>query len=72
MLPGLDVVADPYEACAGAEVLALLTEWDEFRWLDFDRVADAMAAPRGSSTPATCSIRRPCAGAASRTTGVGR
>ena len=23
-------------------VLALLTEWDEFRWLDFDRVADAM------------------------------
>jgi UDPglucose 6-dehydrogenase len=24
----------------------LLTEWDEFRWLDFGRVVDAMAAPR--------------------------
>jgi UDPglucose 6-dehydrogenase len=26
--------------------LALLTEWDEFRWLDFGRVAEAMAPPR--------------------------
>ena len=38
-------VADPYEACDGADVLALLTEWDEFRWLDFDRVRD-VDAPR--------------------------
>jgi UDPglucose 6-dehydrogenase len=42
MLPGLEVVADPYEACRGARVLAVLTEWDEFRWLEFDRVAGAM------------------------------
>ena len=42
-LPGLDVVADPYDAAPGAPLLALLTEWDEFRWLDFARVADAMA-----------------------------
>jgi UDPglucose 6-dehydrogenase len=46
LMPGLDVVADPYEAVAGAQLLALLTEWDEFRWLDFSRVADAMAPPR--------------------------
>ena len=26
-------------------MLAVLTEWDEFRWLDFDKVADVMAAP---------------------------
>jgi UDPglucose 6-dehydrogenase len=26
-------------------VVALLTEWDEFRWLDFDRVRDAMRRP---------------------------
>jgi len=45
-VPGLDVVADPYEAAAGARLLALLTEWDEFRWLDFGRVADAMTPPR--------------------------
>ena len=45
LLPGLDVVADPYEAVGDAQLLALLTEWDEFRWLDFGRVVDAMAAP---------------------------
>jgi UDPglucose 6-dehydrogenase len=44
-VPGLDVVADPYEACVGARVLAVLTEWDEFRWLEFDRVAEAMDRP---------------------------
>jgi UDPglucose 6-dehydrogenase len=42
---GIDVCADPYAACAGAAVLAVLTEWDEFRWLDFDKVASVMAAP---------------------------
>jgi UDPglucose 6-dehydrogenase len=46
-VPGLDVVADPYEAVAGAGLLALLTEWDEFRWLDFGRVVETMSAPRG-------------------------
>lgn len=45
-LAGIDVVADPYAACEGAEVLAVLTEWDEFRWLDLDKVAAAMATPR--------------------------
>ncbi len=44
--PDLDVVADPYEAAAGAQLLALLTEWDEFRWLDFARVAAGMSMPR--------------------------
>ncbi|HEX3621409.1 MAG TPA: UDP-glucose/GDP-mannose dehydrogenase family protein [Acidimicrobiales bacterium] len=41
----VDVCDDPYAACAGASVLAVLTEWDEFRWLDFDKVAGVMAAP---------------------------
>jgi UDPglucose 6-dehydrogenase len=45
-VPGLDVVADPYDAARDAQLLALLTEWDEFRWLDFSRVAEAMAPPR--------------------------
>ena len=45
VLPTLQVVSDPYEACAGADVLVVLTEWDEFRWLDFDRVAAAMVSP---------------------------
>jgi UDPglucose 6-dehydrogenase len=45
-LEGIDVVADPYAAVAGAEVLAILTEWDELKWLDFDKVGEAMAAKR--------------------------
>jgi UDPglucose 6-dehydrogenase len=43
---GIEVAADPYAACEGAEVLAVLTEWDEFRWLDLDKVGDAMAGRR--------------------------
>ncbi len=45
MLAGLDVRTDAYETCAQADVLAVLTEWDEFRWLDFDRVKAAMRRP---------------------------
>jgi UDPglucose 6-dehydrogenase len=40
------VCADPYSACEGAAVLTVLTEWDEFRWYDFDKVAAALEAPR--------------------------
>ena len=43
-IEGIEVVDDPYAAVEGAEVLAVLTEWDEFRWLDIDKVADLMAA----------------------------
>jgi UDPglucose 6-dehydrogenase len=43
---GVDPAADPYSVCEGAEVLVVLTEWDEFRWLDFDKVAGLMASPR--------------------------
>ena len=43
---GIETCADPYVACAGASVLVVLAEWDEFRWLDFDRIATIMAAPR--------------------------
>ena len=36
---------DAYAACEGAAVAVVLTEWDEFRWLDFAKVRAAMAAP---------------------------
>ncbi len=45
-LTGIELCDDPYAACAGAEVLAILTEWDEFRWLDFDKVAEVMDSAR--------------------------
>jgi UDPglucose 6-dehydrogenase len=43
---GITVVNDPLDACDGADVLVVLTEWDEFRWLDVDEVARRMATPR--------------------------
>ena len=45
-VPGLTVVDDPYAACEGASVLAVLTEWDEFKWLDLDKVAELMTQHR--------------------------
>ncbi|HEY4929596.1 MAG TPA: UDP-glucose/GDP-mannose dehydrogenase family protein [Acidimicrobiales bacterium] len=36
---------DAYTACQGASAVVVLTEWDEFRWLDFAKVRDALAAP---------------------------
>ena len=41
-IEGIEVCADPYAACEDADVLVVLTEWDEFRWLDLDKVAAAM------------------------------
>ena len=41
-LAGITVHDDPFAACEGAEVLAVLTEWDEFRFVDLDKVRDAM------------------------------
>ena len=42
---GLEICADAYVAAEGAAVVALLTEWDEFRWLDFERVRSGMTSP---------------------------
>ncbi|HEV7527007.1 MAG TPA: UDP-glucose/GDP-mannose dehydrogenase family protein [Acidimicrobiia bacterium] len=42
LVPGIELCADAFDAATGADALVLLTEWDEFRWLDFDRVRDAM------------------------------
>jgi UDPglucose 6-dehydrogenase len=45
-LPDPAVVAtDPYEVAQEAELLVILTEWDEFKWLDFRRLKETMAAP---------------------------
>lgn len=40
---GVAVADDAYAACDGASALVVATEWDEFRQLDFDRVASLMA-----------------------------
>ncbi len=43
-LPSAEIVADPLAACDGAQALVVLTEWDEFRWIDLHDVRDRMAA----------------------------
>jgi UDPglucose 6-dehydrogenase len=41
---GITVCSSPYEAVEEADVLAVLTEWDEFRWIEPRKVATAMRA----------------------------
>ena len=36
---------DPYEACQDAHAIAVLTEWDEFKTYDWQRIYDAMKKP---------------------------
>jgi UDPglucose 6-dehydrogenase len=43
---GLELAADAYGAAAGAEALVVLTEWDEFRWLEHAKVHEVMARPQ--------------------------
>ena len=38
----VEVVSDPYAAAEGAASMVILTEWDEFTWLDFDKLAEIM------------------------------
>jgi UDPglucose 6-dehydrogenase len=43
--PELVSCRDPYEAAAKADALLVLTEWDEFLVLDWQRIRDTMARP---------------------------
>jgi UDPglucose 6-dehydrogenase len=45
LLPGVDFMSGPYEAAAGADALVILTEWDQFRALDLERIRKVMAKP---------------------------
>ena len=45
MLDGVSFTQNAYECVAGADALAIVTEWDAFRALDLDRVKKAMKSP---------------------------
>jgi UDPglucose 6-dehydrogenase len=45
MLKGVDFKDDPYAVAQGADVLVIITEWDQFRALDLDRIKLLMNAP---------------------------
>ncbi len=45
MLKGVEFKAGPYEAVEGADAVVIITEWDQFRALDLDRVKGLMKSP---------------------------
>jgi len=44
-MPQLELSTDAYAAAKGAEALLIVTEWDEFRRLDWKKIRDSMAQP---------------------------
>lgn len=42
---GVQVFQDPYEACKDAHAIAVLTEWDEFKTYDWQKIYDGMLKP---------------------------
>jgi UDPglucose 6-dehydrogenase len=46
LLPGVAWEDDAYSAAKGADAVVILTEWNEFRALDLDRLAKGMAQAR--------------------------
>jgi UDPglucose 6-dehydrogenase len=45
LMPHLETAADPYSCVQGADAMLILTEWDQFRALDLDRVKAALRSP---------------------------
>lgn len=46
LLPGVLWEADPYRAAKDADLIVIVTEWNEFRALDLKRLASVMTQPR--------------------------
>ena len=41
----IDIIHDPYEAANGAHGICVLTEWDEFKGYDYQKLYDSMVKP---------------------------
>ncbi|WP_299939062.1 nucleotide sugar dehydrogenase, partial [uncultured Pelagimonas sp.] len=46
LLPGVHWIEDPYKAAQNADLLVILTEWNEFRALDLKKIVNKMADPK--------------------------
>lgn len=42
LMPELEYANDPYDACKGADCVVLMTEWNEYRSLDLDKIFKIM------------------------------
>jgi UDPglucose 6-dehydrogenase len=45
IMPGVTMAKDPYEMAEGCDALVVVTEWNEFKQLDLERVKDKMKQP---------------------------
>jgi UDPglucose 6-dehydrogenase len=45
VLPGVEMVRDPYTLAEGCDALMVITEWNEFKQLDLDRICSLMRHP---------------------------
>ena len=45
MLPSVLMCKDAYEACSGADALVIVTEWNQFRMLNLERVKSLLQEP---------------------------
>ena len=41
----IEYTEDPYEAARGAHAIAVMTEWEQYRGLDYGRIFDSMEKP---------------------------
>jgi UDPglucose 6-dehydrogenase len=46
LLPEITACSDAYEAAEGADALVVMTEWNQYRMLDLDRVKELLVQPR--------------------------
>lgn len=45
VLGDIEYVSDAYQTAEGSDILILLTEWDEFKWLDFQKIKSLLRKP---------------------------
>lgn len=68
----LVVAASPYEAAADAHAVAILTEWDEFKTLDYRRIFGGMCQPAAIFDGRNILDQRQLAEIGFRTHGIGK
>ena len=72
LLPGVRWTDNAYQATQGADVLVILTEWNEFRALDLERIARKMTTARMADLRNVYSAEEAAEAGFEKYVGVGR